>query len=103
MNKDESGELGTQLVQETLDSIDEVCRCQGPKVELSCFFLKHPYSIEIILLPFHCGSLFVTHCLHDITFSAQDEPLFGPHIISHGLRGIIILLSALAVSFNLLF
>lgn len=28
------------LVQEMLDSIDEVWRCQGPKVEFSCLFLR---------------------------------------------------------------
>ena len=33
---------GHSLVQETLDSIDEVWRCQDPKAELSCFFLRHP-------------------------------------------------------------
>ena len=36
--KDTDGELRTEPVQEMLDSIDEVCGCQGPKVELSCFF-----------------------------------------------------------------
>jgi hypothetical protein len=74
------------LVQETLDSIDEVCRCQGPKVELSCFFLKHPYSTEVILLPFHCGSLFVCHCLSDITFQRKTNRYSSPHKFFIGLE-----------------
>jgi len=41
-NKDRSVSWGHSLVQETLDSIDEVWRCQDPKTGLSCFFLRHP-------------------------------------------------------------
>jgi hypothetical protein len=59
------------LVQETLDSIDEVCRCQGPKVELSCFFLKHPYSAEVILLPAALSLSPIVFC--DITFQRKTN------------------------------
>jgi hypothetical protein len=41
--KDTDEELRTEPVQEMLDSIDEVWRCQGPKVEFSCFFSDHTY------------------------------------------------------------
>jgi hypothetical protein len=41
-NKDESVSWGHSLVQETLDSIDEVWRCQDPKTDLSCFYLRYP-------------------------------------------------------------
>jgi hypothetical protein len=33
---------GHSLVQEPMDSIDEVWRCQDPIEELSYFFLRHP-------------------------------------------------------------
>ena len=37
---------GHSLIQETSDSIDEVWRCQGQKVELSCFFYDRAYPSE---------------------------------------------------------
>ncbi len=49
--KDADGELRTEPVQEMLDSIDEVWRCQGPKVEFSCFFLRPRLSAKTFLLP----------------------------------------------------
>ena len=37
---------GHNLVQETLDSIDEVWRCQDPKAEFSCFFSPTPLCMR---------------------------------------------------------
>ena len=50
-NKDESVSWGHSLVQETLDSIDEVWRCQDPKAELSCFFSDSPYLPKFSCAP----------------------------------------------------
>jgi len=61
---------GHSLVQETLDSIDEVWRCQDPKAELPCYFLRHSLFARIFLAPF-CQILSFLYLSLPIT---QPEP-----------------------------
>ncbi len=92
---------GHRLVYETLDSIDEVWRCQDPKAELSCFYPKL-ISIErrFPLAP-SCQVLSFSY----LPFSTISYFLCQSHFpdapqIFHMLMEIHILLSALTLSFN---
>jgi hypothetical protein len=102
-NKDGSVSWGHSLVQETLDSIDEVWRCQDPKTELSCFYLRRPILCP---LPKFSGAI-LPGPLFFLIFAYPDTTLPGPSSllpstlqIFHGLMEIGPLLLTLTVSFN---
>ena len=71
---------GHSLVQETLDSIDEVWGCQGPNAELSCFFIRRNFPGAI--LP---GPLFFIFAFLDTTLPEPSSLLLSTSQTFHGL------------------